>query len=53
MRSPTPGSTASPSGPIAFPEHRLPESWAAGDATARGVRLGLMAMKGEMGYPSA
>jgi len=29
------------------------KSWAAGDATARGVRLGLMAMKGEMGYPSA
>jgi 2-methylcitrate dehydratase len=29
------------------------KSWAAGDATARGVRLGLMALKGEMGYPSA
>jgi len=29
------------------------KSWAAGDATARGVRLALMAMKGEMGYPSA
>ncbi len=28
------------------------KSWAAGDATARGVRLALMAMKGEMGYPS-
>ena len=29
------------------------KSWAAGDATARAVRLGLMTMKGEMGYPSA
>ena len=29
------------------------KSWAAGDATARGVRLSLMALKGEMGYPSA
>jgi 2-methylcitrate dehydratase len=29
------------------------KSWAAGDATARGVRLAMMAMKGEMGYPSA
>jgi len=29
------------------------KSWAAGDATSRGVRLGLMAVKGEMGYPSA
>lgn len=28
------------------------KSWAAGDATSRAVRLGLMAMKGEMGYPS-
>ncbi|OGO91676.1 MAG: 2-methylcitrate dehydratase [Coxiella sp. RIFCSPHIGHO2_12_FULL_44_14] len=29
------------------------KSWAAGDATSRGVRLSLMAMAGEMGYPSA
>ena len=29
------------------------KSWAAGDATARGVRLALMALKGEMGCPSA
>jgi 2-methylcitrate dehydratase len=29
------------------------KSWAAGDATSRGVRLALMAMTGEMGYPSA
>lgn len=29
------------------------KSWAAGDATARGVQLAMMAMKGEMGYPSA
>ena len=27
------------------------KSWAAGDATARGVRLALLAVKGEMGYP--
>jgi len=27
------------------------KSWAAGDATARGVQLALMTMKGEMGYP--
>ena len=29
------------------------KSWAAGDAAARGVFLALMALKGEMGYPSA
>lgn len=29
------------------------KSWAAGDATARGVQLAFMTMKGEMGYPSA
>ncbi len=29
------------------------KSWAAGDATSRGVRLALMTAKGEMGYPSA
>lgn len=28
------------------------KSWAAGDATSRGVWLALLAMKGEMGYPS-
>ncbi|HEY2863338.1 MAG TPA: bifunctional 2-methylcitrate dehydratase/aconitate hydratase [Casimicrobiaceae bacterium] len=28
------------------------KSWAAGDATARAVRLALMAGKGEMGYPT-
>ncbi len=28
------------------------KSWAAGDATSRGVRLALMTMQGEMGYPS-
>lgn len=28
------------------------KSWAAGDATSRGVRLTLMARTGEMGYPS-
>jgi 2-methylcitrate dehydratase len=29
------------------------KSWAAGDASARGVRLALLAGRGEMGYPSA
>ncbi len=29
------------------------KSWAAGDATSRGVRLALMTMQGEPGYPSA
>jgi 2-methylcitrate dehydratase len=29
------------------------KSWAAGDATSRGVRLALIAMQGEIGYPSA
>ncbi len=29
------------------------KSWAAGDATSRGVQLALMALRGEMGYPSA
>jgi len=29
------------------------KSWAAGDATSRGVKLALIALKGEMGYPSA
>ena len=29
------------------------KSWAAGDATSRGVRLALMAMRGEPGYPLA
>jgi 2-methylcitrate dehydratase len=29
------------------------KSWAAGDASSRGVRLALIAMTGEMGYPSA
>lgn len=28
------------------------KSWAAGDATSRGVRLAMMTMQGEMGYPS-
>ena len=29
------------------------KSWAAADATSRGVRLALIAMTGEMGYASA
>lgn len=29
------------------------KSWAAGDASARGVQHALMALRGEMGYPSA
>jgi 2-methylcitrate dehydratase len=28
------------------------KSWAAGDATSRGIRLALLALLGEMGYPS-
>jgi 2-methylcitrate dehydratase len=28
------------------------KSWAAGDATSRGLRLALITLKGEMGYPS-
>lgn len=29
------------------------KSWAAGDATSRGLRLALIALKGEIGYPAA
>jgi 2-methylcitrate dehydratase len=29
------------------------KSWAAGDATSRGVQLAMTALKGEMGYPTA
>lgn len=29
------------------------KSWAAGDATSRGVQLAMMTLKGEMGYPTA
>ena len=29
------------------------KSWAAGDATSRAVRLALISLTGEMGYPSA
>lgn len=29
------------------------KSWAAGDATSRGVRLALLTLRGEQGYPSA
>ncbi len=29
------------------------KSWAAGDATSRGVQLALLALRGEMGYPNA
>lgn len=36
-----------------FPNAGSRKSWAAGDATSRGVRLALMARAGEMGYPSA
>lgn len=35
------------------PDAGARKSWAAGDAAARGVWLALMAMRGEMGYPSA
>ena len=36
-----------------FPNAGSRKSWAAGDATARAVRLALIAKTGEMGYPSA
>ncbi|WLD94475.1 bifunctional 2-methylcitrate dehydratase/aconitate hydratase [Alkalihalobacillus sp. AL-G] len=36
-----------------FPNTGSRKSWAAGDATSRGVRLAMMAVKGEMGYPTA
>lgn len=36
-----------------FPNTGSRKSWAAGDATSRAVRLALMAVKGEMGYPTA
>ncbi len=35
-----------------YPNTGSRKSWAAGDATARGVRLALMAMTGEMGIPT-
>lgn len=35
-----------------FPNAGSRKSWAAGDATSRGVRLALLAAAGEMGYPS-
>ena len=34
-------------------QHRPRKSWAAGDATSRAVRHALMALTGEMGYPTA
>lgn len=36
-----------------FPNTGSRKSWSAGDATSRGVRLALMALKGEMGYATA
>lgn len=36
-----------------FPNTGSRKSWAAGDATSRGVRLAMMALKGEMGYRTA
>lgn len=36
-----------------FPNTGSRKSWAAGDATSRGVRLALMAVNGEMGYATA
>ncbi|QHN04897.1 bifunctional 2-methylcitrate dehydratase/aconitate hydratase [Granulicella sp. WH15] len=35
-----------------YPNAGSRKSWAAGDATSRGVRLALIAKTGEMGYPS-
>src|ERR671914_174959 len=54
MRSRMPGWTAMPSPHSGGGRTRAPrKSWAAGDASSRGVWLALMAKKGEMGYPSA
>jgi 2-methylcitrate dehydratase len=36
-----------------FPNAGTRKSWAAGDATARGVQLALIVRAGEMGYPTA
>ncbi|WP_077328436.1 bifunctional 2-methylcitrate dehydratase/aconitate hydratase [Virgibacillus siamensis] len=36
-----------------FPNTGSRKSWAAGDATSRGVRLSMMAVNGEMGYKTA
>jgi len=36
-----------------FPNTGSRKSWAAGDAAARAVRFALLALKGEMGYPTA
>ncbi|GIN39952.1 bifunctional 2-methylcitrate dehydratase/aconitate hydratase [Heyndrickxia oleronia] len=36
-----------------FPNTGSRKSWAAGDATSRGVRLAFMALKGEMGYSTS
>ncbi|WP_181347215.1 bifunctional 2-methylcitrate dehydratase/aconitate hydratase [Thalassobacillus sp. CUG 92003] len=36
-----------------FPNAGSRKSWAAGDATSRGVWLAFVALKGEMGYPTA
>jgi 2-methylcitrate dehydratase len=36
-----------------YPNTGSRKSWAAGDATSRGVMLAMMIMRGEMGYPTA
>ncbi len=36
-----------------FPNTGSRKSWAAGDATSRGVQLAFMSLAGEMGYPAA
>lgn len=36
-----------------YPNTGTRKSWAAGDATSRGVQLAWMAIQGEMGYPTA
>src|SRR4026208_287366 len=64
MPCPTPGSTAARSAPTrkrrtpAPPRTRAPHAcsrgrWGAGGATSRGVRHALIALRGEMVYPSA
>ncbi len=53
MRSPMPGPTAAALRTYRHaPNTGSRKSWAAGDATSRGVRHALMALSGEMGYPT-
>ena len=53
MRYRMPGSTGRSRTYRHAPNTGSRKSWAAGDATSRGVWLALTALKGEMGYPRA